>query len=141
MLPLRYNAVVFMNTVRFFLLLLSLFFFAFLFRASPSPRLQEHEVLSENTSVISGASLLFYPGSVILLRTDTHALYETTDAVGIVTKWYRKNFQLSVRSDVTGSSAGKVVLQGYSGKSAYTVSVKKNGTTSRTRIDVMINAT
>ncbi len=130
-----------MNTVRFFLLLLSLFFFAFLFRASPTSRIPQRDVLSENISSMQGATFLSYPGSVQLSKTNTYIHYETSDAVDVVTNWYRKNFHLSLRSDTSGSNPEKVVLQGVIGKKPYTVSIQKSTATTQTSIRIIRNGT
>lgn len=112
-----------MNTIRFFLLLVSIFFFAFLFQTNAKHRIgQRGEVLSQDSSKVNESfftnddsiyaifSYYHYPGSTLLSSSDSETVYESHDAAVSIVAWYRELFIQNKRYSNFSNSRNQTVI-------------------------------
>ena len=83
-----------MNTIRFFLLLFSIFFFAFIFRLQnigenpPSGVLSEKVIQQADYSVPKELNTFIYPNAKLISSYEERVLLLTTDSIDEVLSWY-----------------------------------------------------
>ncbi len=115
-----YNALLAqMNTLRFFLLLFSLFLFAFVFRLQGDKQANSADVLSEKTKQATtyqtnmrGVFVQYvYPGSAIVAQQGNRVTLGTSDSTQDVLKWYRTRIpHLDTSRVKSGSSNNQTIL-------------------------------
>jgi len=105
-----------MNTLRLFLLLTAVFFFAYLFQTNTLQKKELREdVLGEKTpqlmmisvtpfreiasDTIERISQYRYPGSILVARKDRVEYWSSDDDIERILRWYKQRLQLSEESN------------------------------------------
>lgn len=147
-----------MNTIRFFLLLVSVFFFAFLFQTNAFHTSgKSGDVLSgKSTSrtIISSTPFskeerihqelflkLRYPGSSLQKQEDTRETLVSGDSTANVIMWYADRLNAVVPDEnIINTKNQKVLITGWEKKNEITVQIKKENDKRFTSIVISVTA-